>query len=298
MLATLPFSHVLWRMKIELVHFVVLWLNAFPAKSGVSSMFSPRELLLRWRLDYKKHCRVVPGTYCEVHDEPSPTNTMTSHTHESIALGLTGDLQGSVKFYCIHTGRVLKRCSFTPMPMPDRVIKRVNAIGKREGQGQTFRFVDQHKEPYEWTDEVLEDDPDFQSLLEEGEDVAPYPYPDIPVELPGVELEVETPDYKSAITDDPRGDFRELANAALHNVGIDADDALQRARDERGDESQHGLALVEADEDEIMYGLTFDLLDAGLEPELGNALDDTSVVPVPAQDDADTAETGGQRYPT
>jgi hypothetical protein len=130
LLAKLPFSHIPKRMKIEFVYFVILWLNAFPVRSGISQTISPWELLMRWRLDYKKHCRVQPGTYCEVHDEPVPTNTMEWRTHEAIALGPTGNLQGSVKFYCINTGRVLKRRSFTAMPMPDRVIKRVNAIGE------------------------------------------------------------------------------------------------------------------------------------------------------------------------
>ena len=128
-------------MKIEFVYFIVLWLNAFPVKNGNSSTFLPRELLVRWRLDYKKHCRVLPGTYCKVHDEPVPTNTMTPQTHKCIALGLTGNLQGIVKFYCLTTGRVLKRCLFTPMPMPDRVIKQVDTIGEQEGQRRTFRFL-------------------------------------------------------------------------------------------------------------------------------------------------------------
>jgi hypothetical protein len=49
-------------MKIEFIYFMVLWLNAFPVKNGISSMFSLRELLVRWCLDYAKHCR-VPGKY-------------------------------------------------------------------------------------------------------------------------------------------------------------------------------------------------------------------------------------------
>ena len=56
LLATLPFSHVPKRMKIEFVYFVILWLNAFPVKSGISQTISPRLLLMRWRLDYTKHC--------------------------------------------------------------------------------------------------------------------------------------------------------------------------------------------------------------------------------------------------
>ena len=69
---TLPFTYIPRRMKIEFIYFVTLWLNAFPVKSGVSETFSPREILLRWIMDAKKHCRVLPGSYCEVHDEPNP----------------------------------------------------------------------------------------------------------------------------------------------------------------------------------------------------------------------------------
>ncbi len=72
--------------------------------------------------------------------------------------------------------------------MPDRVIKRVNAIGEREGQGRTFRFLNRCNEPYEWTDSVPEDDPEFQGLLDDEEEAA---YPEISAELPGVELEEE-----------------------------------------------------------------------------------------------------------
>ena len=141
LLALLPFSHIPRKMKIEFVYFIMLWLNAFPFKSGISTIYSPGELLVCWKLDYKNHCRVLPGSYCKVHDEPVPTNTMVARTHVCIDLKPTGNLQGSVKFYCLTTGRVLKCCSFTVIPMPDRIICRVNEIGVREGQGRTFRFL-------------------------------------------------------------------------------------------------------------------------------------------------------------
>ena len=53
LLATLPFTHIPKRMKIEFIYFMILWMNAFPIKSGISQTFSPRELLVRWQLDYK-----------------------------------------------------------------------------------------------------------------------------------------------------------------------------------------------------------------------------------------------------
>jgi hypothetical protein len=58
------------------------------------------------------------------------------------------------------------------MLMPDQIIKRVNQIGLREKQGQTFWFLNRSKEPYKWIDTVPEDDPEFQGLLEEE---APLP---------------------------------------------------------------------------------------------------------------------------
>ena len=70
--------------------------------------------------------------------------------------------------------------------MPDSVIKRVNTIGQRERQGRDFRFLNRQKEPYEWTDTVPEDDPEFQGLLEEE-----APFPELSAQLPGVPLECD-----------------------------------------------------------------------------------------------------------
>ena len=95
-----------------------------------------REILLRWRMDAKKYCKELPGSYCEVHDEPNPSNTTVSSTHKVIALGTTGNIQGSVKFYCLNTGKVLNRRAFTEIPMPTAVIAKVNKIGKKENQGK------------------------------------------------------------------------------------------------------------------------------------------------------------------
>ena len=97
--------------------------------------------------------------------------------------------------------------------MPDSVIKRINTIGQRERQDWDFRFLNRRKEPYDWTDTVPEDDPDFQGLLEE-----PAPYPDLSSDLLGVALEDETVDLH-VVTNKPEPDFAELAAAALDNAG-------------------------------------------------------------------------------
>jgi hypothetical protein len=272
LLATLPFQHIPRCMKIKFVYFMLLWLNSFPVKDGISAAFPPWELLVRWQMDYSKHCRVLLGTYCEVHDKPSPSNTMTPQMHKGIAMSPTGNLQGTVKFFCLTTGCILKQRSFTPYPMPDRVIKRVNVIGLREKQGRTFWFLNRRQEPYNWTDTVPEDDPKFQGLLKDEEEAA---YPNISTEFPGVELKSKEVDY-AAVTDEPVPNFEQLAATVLDNAGIDLQDPLHTTRAAAG---RTGLTLVEADDDEIVYEITFALLDAGLDG--GNVVPNDAPAPHP-----------------
>ena len=63
--STLPFSHLHKQIVIHLVYFAVLWLNAFPAKNGISDKLSPREIVTHKKLDYVKHCQVNFGSYVE-----------------------------------------------------------------------------------------------------------------------------------------------------------------------------------------------------------------------------------------
>ena len=43
---TLPYPVLPDLMLIELVHFCVMWMNSFPAKSGISEKYSPREIIM------------------------------------------------------------------------------------------------------------------------------------------------------------------------------------------------------------------------------------------------------------
>ena len=44
-LGTLSYTHVPRRMKIEILYFVALWVNAFPVKNGISTVYSPQKLI-------------------------------------------------------------------------------------------------------------------------------------------------------------------------------------------------------------------------------------------------------------
>jgi hypothetical protein len=111
-------------MLVHLLHFVVMWLNNFPVTNGISSTYSPREIILRHRLDYKHHCRAPFGAYCEAHEE---TN-MTTRGCPSICLGPTGNIQGTYNFLSLISGLLIKRRHFDELPIPNAVIKRVELL--------------------------------------------------------------------------------------------------------------------------------------------------------------------------
>jgi hypothetical protein len=45
-LCTLPYKALPQKMLIHLPHFVIMWLNNFPSATGISSTYSPQELIL------------------------------------------------------------------------------------------------------------------------------------------------------------------------------------------------------------------------------------------------------------
>ncbi len=95
-------------MLIKLIYHVVLWLNAFPTKSGVSMMLLLCKIVYRHTLDFTKHCKALFGTYCEAHDEQTLANRMVTCLTPEIVLGPTENLQGTYKFFNMLTGKKIK----------------------------------------------------------------------------------------------------------------------------------------------------------------------------------------------
>ncbi len=94
-------------------------------------------------------------------------------------------------------------------------------------------------------------------------------YPDILAELPGVMLEDEI-DNMATMVDDNEPNFRDFAAIALDNAGINPQARLQTTQNIPAANEpipwEAGPALINADNDKIMYKITFDLPDAGLFP--------------------------------
>ncbi len=76
LMSDLPYMPLPRQVVIHLVYFAVLWLNSLPVAAGVSDKYSPREIVLGRKLDFKKHCKTTFGSYVEAHNDPTITNTM------------------------------------------------------------------------------------------------------------------------------------------------------------------------------------------------------------------------------
>jgi hypothetical protein len=119
-------------MIIELVNYVVLWLNAFPPSICVYDTYSARSIVTGTALDYAKHCKMPFGSYVEAREDLVRTHTLEEHTRGAIWLGPTANFQGSYKFMCMHTGRRITQKQFKQLSMPQSVIKLVEAMTEKD----------------------------------------------------------------------------------------------------------------------------------------------------------------------
>ena len=82
------------------------------------------------------------GEYVKVHEENTITNSMKPRTRPAICMGPTGNIQGSIKFLCVERGIMIVRQSYTKLPLPDLIIKKVKGLAEkvRGSSGPTRSF--------------------------------------------------------------------------------------------------------------------------------------------------------------
>ena len=146
-------------MLIHLIKNTVFWLNALPARDGVSSTHSPRYLMTGQELNYNNHVRLEFGEYVQTHEEH--TNNMNKRTMGAICLGPTGNQQGSHWFLSLATGARVSCRRWTQLPRPREVIHRINELGKQQRMPLTITFGDCHGREIE--DRLVDVDDDDSS---------------------------------------------------------------------------------------------------------------------------------------
>jgi len=151
---TITLSYLLLpkQMVIYLIYFVVLCLNSVPAAQGILEVHSPREIVTRRGLYFKKYFAHQFGDYVEANENAVITNTSHLCTHPGIYLDTTGNLQGTHKVFDLKTGKVKKPRTVTSFLVPDNVTSFVNQWGKcskREATKNKFDFLNRSMQPYD-----------------------------------------------------------------------------------------------------------------------------------------------------
>ena len=103
--------------------------------------------------DFDKHCKLSFGSYVHAHNPRTITNTMASRTSPAIALGPVSNLQGSYRFLCLETKRVITRRQYTELPLPKSVITQVAKMAMKEREHRSTRMTKQKATKKEINDE-------------------------------------------------------------------------------------------------------------------------------------------------
>jgi len=139
---SLPFTALPMQMTTHMVFFVVKLLNYFPVKGGVSETYSPKAIMSGEVIQFKQYSLPF-GTYCQIHEEDGPRNSLTARTQGAISLGPSKNAQGGQHFYTLNSAKVVVRRSWDVIPMPEAVISRVNTLAA--DQPHLLTFYDRHK---------------------------------------------------------------------------------------------------------------------------------------------------------
>ena len=143
-------------------------------------------------------------------------NDNTPRTRGSIALGPSGNRQGSLKRFDLETGKVVCRRIIKQIQWPDGTIEMANAWGQKSkhiARKESITFLNRHHEPFNWENDDMSD-------LVVTNDQPKMIHPTIAAELPGIEVERET---LSRVQIFNRIDVTYRLSVAGVNAGLDAE---------------------------------------------------------------------------
>lgn len=130
----LPFRRLPKLLIVHLVADAVRCLNMFPAPNGVSRHLSPLSIVTGVPSPDYATMRLEFGTYVQLFQDPTPSNTIAARTLGAIAPTPTGNAHGDYHFLSLATGHRVSRHRWTALPMTDTAIARVEALALHERQ--------------------------------------------------------------------------------------------------------------------------------------------------------------------
>jgi hypothetical protein len=116
------------------VNFAMNSLNQLPAFDGISTIQSPKTSVTGSPPLDNSHFKLEFGEYILVYESNTVTNTNAPRMIDTITLHYTRNLQGSYNFMSIQSGKRIARSQYTRLPLTQRAIDAVNALGQRQKQ--------------------------------------------------------------------------------------------------------------------------------------------------------------------
>ena len=147
-----PFQFIPTMVLIYTVYNVCLWMNDFLLLSGNIEGFSTRELVTGLTINFTKHCAVYVGAYVDAITNAIIPNGNNDRTHACIALGPSGNRQGSINCFDPDTGWVVVHRTVKQMISTERLLRKANAWGKNfkkailKGQ---IKFLNRKREKFD-----------------------------------------------------------------------------------------------------------------------------------------------------
>ena len=107
-----------------------------PWKNGISIDMSPATLVTGHLMPDYNLMRLEFGSYVQVFEDNTPSNTPWARSLGAIALEPTGNVQGDYNFMSLAMGAHLLHHQWTVLPLTYTAIARVHALGIQDGQPQ------------------------------------------------------------------------------------------------------------------------------------------------------------------
>ena len=108
-------------------------------------------------LDFKKHCAIPFGSYCQVFQDNSPSNTPNKQTIAAICLGPTGNAQGGYKYYVLITKKKIVQPQAIALPMTTEIIQWAEKIAASQNMPENIICTTNRGEIVELDDNFVED---------------------------------------------------------------------------------------------------------------------------------------------
>ena len=107
---------------------VVIKLNYFTVKGGLSPYDSPRVIVDQQTLDYNKHCKITFGAFVQKDNDNNMKNSNISRTIDGIYLLSLNKILGVHEIFGLHSHRVITIWKIVEIPITNEINKHIEDI--------------------------------------------------------------------------------------------------------------------------------------------------------------------------